>query len=86
MGWRGAWTLLAFALTLSRVAAVEQRFALEPMSQSAIVSSRVTLPCRVENKRGQLQWTKDSFGLGANRNLSNFPRYMMVGSDEEGKI
>uniref|UniRef100_A0A182R0F3 Ig-like domain-containing protein n=1 Tax=Anopheles farauti TaxID=69004 RepID=A0A182R0F3_9DIPT len=61
-----------------------QRFAMEPQDQTAIVGSRVTLPCRVESKEGQLQWTKDDFGLGWYRNLSGFDRYAMVGSDEEG--
>ena len=45
----------------------------------------VTLPCQVENKRGMLQWTRDGFGLGIERNLTGFDRYHMVGSDEEGK-
>ncbi|XP_013145492.1 PREDICTED: irregular chiasm C-roughest protein-like isoform X2 [Papilio polytes] len=62
----------------------EQRFAMEPQDQSAIVGSRVTLPCRVENKIGTLQWTKDDFGLGTQRNLSGYERYSMIGSDEEG--
>lgn len=61
-----------------------QRFAMEPQDQTAIVGSRVTLPCRVEGKNGMLQWTKDDFGLGTHRNLSGFERYSMVGSDEEG--
>nr|XP_029717674.1 irregular chiasm C-roughest protein-like isoform X1 [Aedes albopictus] len=57
---------------------------MEPQDQTAVVGSRVTLPCRVVNKSGQLQWTKDDFGLGTHRNLSGFERYSMVGSDEEG--
>lgn len=61
-----------------------QRFAMEPQDQTAIVGSKVTLPCRVESKIGQLQWTKDDFGLGWHRNLSGFDRYSMIGSDEEG--
>jgi hypothetical protein len=64
---------------------VEQRFAMEPQDQTAIVGSRVTLPCRVINKKGVLQWTKDDFGLGTHRNLSGFERYSMIGSDEEGE-
>jgi hypothetical protein len=28
---------------------------------------QVTLPCRVENKVGFLQWTRDGFGLGETR-------------------
>ncbi|CAD7090949.1 unnamed protein product, partial [Hermetia illucens] len=61
-----------------------QRFAMEPQDQTAIVGSRVTLPCRVVDKVGSLQWTKDDFGLGEHRNLSGFDRYSMIGSDEEG--
>ncbi|XP_066254546.1 irregular chiasm C-roughest protein [Euwallacea similis] len=62
----------------------EQKFAMEPQDQTAVVGSRVTLPCRVIDKTGTLQWTKDDFGLGTHRNLSGFERYSMVGSDEEG--
>ncbi|KAH8416403.1 hypothetical protein KR222_001588 [Zaprionus bogoriensis] len=61
-----------------------QRFAMEPQDQTAVVGARVTLPCRVINKQGTLQWTKDDFGLGTSRDLSGFERYTMVGSDEEG--
>ncbi|XP_032581074.1 irregular chiasm C-roughest protein [Drosophila sechellia] len=61
-----------------------QHFAMEPQDQTAVVGSRVTLPCRVMEKVGALQWTKDDFGLGQHRNLSGFERYSMVGSDEEG--
>ncbi|XP_031627959.1 irregular chiasm C-roughest protein-like isoform X2 [Contarinia nasturtii] len=61
-----------------------QKFAMQPQDQTAIVGSRVTLPCRVINKQGTLQWTKDDFGLGWHRNLSGFERYTMIGSDEEG--
>lgn len=57
---------------------------MEPQDQTAIVGSRVTLPCRVIDKTGLIQWTKDDFGLGVHRNLSGFDRYSMVGSDEEG--
>lgn len=32
-----------------------QRFAMEPQDQTAIVGSRVTLPCRVIEKQGMLQ-------------------------------
>lgn len=61
-----------------------QRFAMEPQDQTAIVGSRATLPCRVIDKAGRIQWTKDDFGLGVHRNLSGYDRYAMVGSDEEG--
>lgn len=35
-----------------------QRFAMEPQDQTAIVGSRVTLPCRVIEKQGTLQVSK----------------------------
>ncbi|XP_052743120.1 irregular chiasm C-roughest protein isoform X2 [Bicyclus anynana] len=78
------WILLADILFAGCHGYQEQRFAMEPQDQSAIVGSRVTLPCRVENKIGSLQWTKDDFGLGTHRNLSGYERYSMIGSDEEG--
>lgn len=73
--------LLTFTASLK-----EQKFAMEPQDQTAVIGSRVTLPCRVIDKSGVLQWTKDDFGLGTHRNLSGFDRYTMIGSDEEGEL
>ncbi|XP_047738129.1 irregular chiasm C-roughest protein [Hyalella azteca] len=61
-----------------------QKFATEPAPQTAVVGSIVVLPCRVVNKVGQLQWTKDGFGLGTERSLFGFSRYSMIGADDEG--
>ncbi|CAH2098740.1 unnamed protein product [Euphydryas editha] len=87
-GWAGpdvcVWILLSATFFVGCHGYMEQRFAMEPQDQSAVVGSRVTLPCRVENKVGSLQWTKDDFGLGTHRNLSGYERYSMIGSDEEG--
>ena len=63
-----------------------QSFLREPFDQIAAVGEHVTLPCRVINKRGVLQWTRDDFGLGSERQLIGFDRYQMTGSDEEGKL
>lgn len=63
---------------------LEQLFAMEPQDQVAVAGARVILPCRVVNKKGVLQWTKDDFGLGIQRKLAGFERYSMIGSDEEG--
>ena len=62
-----------------------QSFLREPFDQIAAVGEHVTLPCRVINKRGVLQWTRDDFGLGSERQLIGFDRYQMTGSDEEGR-
>nr|XP_026483917.1 irregular chiasm C-roughest protein-like isoform X1 [Vanessa tameamea] len=77
------WTLLYLLMDCAS-AYSQQKFAIEPQDQSAVVGTRVTLPCRVVNKAGQLQWTKDDFGLGTHRHLTGYERYRMVGSDEEG--
>ncbi|CAL4078468.1 unnamed protein product, partial [Meganyctiphanes norvegica] len=61
-----------------------QRFATEPAPQTAVEGSTAVLPCRVINKSGHLQWTKDGFGLGTERNLAGFSRYSMIGSNDEG--
>jgi hypothetical protein len=69
----------------AKVSEIGQAFLREPFDQMAAVGAHVTLPCRVVNKRGELQWTRDDFGLGTDRNLTGFKRYHMSGSDEEGK-
>lgn len=80
------WWLLLLTAGVGRSLSAEQRFAMEPQDQTAVEGTRVTLPCRVINKTGVLQWTKDDFGLGTHRNLSGFDRYSMIGSDEEGEL
>ena len=62
-----------------------QRFANQPFPQTAVVGSTVVLPCRVVNMAGELQWTRDDFGLGNERELTAFKRYQMIGSHEEGE-
>ena len=42
---------------------------------------QVVLPCSVANKRGILQWTKDGFGLGIQRDL---PGECGVGGESDG--
>ncbi|XP_047477071.1 irregular chiasm C-roughest protein-like isoform X1 [Penaeus chinensis] len=61
-----------------------QYFATQPTPQTAVVGSTAVLPCRVINKVGHLQWTKDGFGMGTERDLFGFARYAMIGSDDEG--
>ena len=78
-------SILSFCQGATKVTEVGQAFLREPFDQIAIVGEHVTLPCRVVNKRGVLQWTRDDFGLGTDRNLTGFKRYRMSGSDEEGK-
>ena len=76
--------LLLFSLSAT-AAASTQSFLREPFDQIATVGEHVTLPCRVSDRRGVLQWTRDDFGLGSDRGLDGFARYTMTGSDDEGK-
>lgn len=75
---------------LGLAVSVVQKFVREPPDQTAAEGEHVTLPCRVDNKVtrgdgaesynitmlqvGPLQWTRDDFGLGLNRNLKGFER------------
>lgn len=65
---------------------LRQRFANQPSPQTAVIGSTVVLPCRVINMIGELQWTRDDFGLGNERELVAFKRYKMIGSHEEGEV
>lgn len=78
------WILSMTSAALTTPAPSNQEFVIEPESLSTPVNSTILLPCKVDNKQGVLQWTKDDFGLGAYRNLSAFDRYMMIGSDDDG--
>lgn len=69
--------------TIHRVSG-DQKFAIEAENVTAVLGSTVVMPCRVVQKQGVLQWTKDDFGLGSDRNLSAFDRYTMTGSDADG--
>jgi len=60
----------------------QQHFIQEPEDITAIAGQKVVLPCKVEFKQGLLQWTKDGFGLGVNRDLPGYSTYTMVGKEE----
>ncbi|XP_041373923.1 irregular chiasm C-roughest protein-like isoform X2 [Gigantopelta aegis] len=61
----------------------QQRFLVEPQDTSAIEGSTTVLYCKVASRIGPLQWTRDSFALGMERNLPGFDRYSMIGSEWE---
>ncbi len=41
--------------------------------------------CTIENRVGDVQWTRDEFGLGMGRDLPHYPRYTIIGNPELGK-
>ncbi|XP_074605220.1 irregular chiasm C-roughest protein-like [Brevipalpus obovatus] len=71
---------------LNRSGVVQQSFAMVPGDRKALLGETIILPCRVLNRSGVVQWTRNEFGLGPNRELSEFPRYQMTGSDDEGEF
>ena len=75
-------TILLVCLSNIRCSTIVQVFTKEPEDISVIEGSNVTLPCTVTNKAGELQWTKDDFGLGTSRELDGYERYRMVGDDD----
>lgn len=60
-----------------------QKFLREPEGVKEVREGEtIKLECAVENKVGVLQWTKDDFGLGTDRELAGFDRYRMTGEGE----
>lgn len=45
------------------------------------IGSRVILPCKIQNPASGVQWTRDNFGLGPDRELSSWTRYQIIGND-----
>ncbi|XP_068214573.1 irregular chiasm C-roughest protein-like [Palaemon carinicauda] len=82
--WRLTLTILVVMVLSCQTTLGEQKFANQPSPQTAVIGSTVVLPCRIINKVGVLQWTRDDFGLGNERELHAFKRYKMIGADEEG--
>lgn len=78
-------TILLLLFVLARESCGIQRFAVEPKSITANLGDRITLPCKILDRKGTVQWTKDGFGLGVNRTLQGFDRYVMSGPFEQGK-
>ncbi|KAH9493473.1 hypothetical protein DERF_014217 [Dermatophagoides farinae] len=58
-----------------------QRFLIEPENLTVNIGESIILPCRVSNKAGTVQWTRDGFGLGADPRLEGFPTYSMMHND-----
>ena len=59
----------------------KQRFLTEPKSTSVLEGGDLVLGCSVADQVGELQWTRDDFGLGTDRELVGYSRYKMVGAD-----
>ncbi|WKY15802.1 hypothetical protein Q1695_000913 [Nippostrongylus brasiliensis] len=78
--------LLFFLLSLlSRLTNGEQTIVEGPQESFVFLGQTVVLKCKVDNQKGAVQWMKNGFGLGVDRQLKFFPRYAMIGSTSRGE-
>lgn len=76
---------LSLFCTVSAQIAHHQYFKISPQSEvNVIEGSTVVLQCVVGNQRGPVQWAKDGFVLGYDRNIPGYPRYSMIGDASLG--
>ena len=76
--------LTASLLTLPSHTLPSQSFSAQPSDVTVNLGSSLSLPCQVVGRRGEVQWTRDNFGLGVDRELGGFRRYRMVGAGDPG--
>ncbi|XP_019647732.1 PREDICTED: nephrin-like [Branchiostoma belcheri] len=80
--WRfQAFSILALFLTVH----CQQYFITEPEDTQVPAGNTVLLKCKVGRKTGEVQWLKDGFLLGSDRDLPGFPRYRVVGDSSAGQ-
>ncbi|KAL6723547.1 hypothetical protein Aduo_018537 [Ancylostoma duodenale] len=79
--------MFSFLLVLCLVAFVEgeQTIVEGPQESFVFLGQTVVLRCKVSNQKGAVQWMKNGFGLGVDRQLKFFPRYSMIGSASRGE-
>ncbi|KAK7106268.1 nephrin-like isoform X2 [Littorina saxatilis] len=58
-----------------------QRFQERPQDSSVIQGQTVVLKCVVADRVGRIQWVKDGFALGYDRDIPGYPTYSIIGSD-----
>ncbi|ULT80670.1 hypothetical protein L3Y34_010907 [Caenorhabditis briggsae] len=79
------WPLFVLQLVICQQ--LQQRIVEAPKDTLAAVGETAILTCRVEHQQGPVQWMKDDFGLGTDRDkpLPGNKRYRMVGSAANGE-
>ena len=56
-----------------------------PQTVNVTRGSDVTLPCKIENRVGQVQWVKSGLTLGYDREVTGYQRYSITGSEAAGE-
>ncbi|KFM03299.1 Kin of IRRE-like 3, partial [Aptenodytes forsteri] len=60
-------------------------FTQQPQDQVVIAGQPVTLLCAIPEYNGIVLWIKDGLALGVGRDLSSYPRYLVVGDHLSGE-
>ncbi|XP_032084653.1 kin of IRRE-like protein 3 [Thamnophis elegans] len=60
-------------------------FSQQPQDQVVIAGQPVTLLCAIPEYNGIVLWIKDGLALGVGRDLSSYPRYLVVGDHLSGE-
>ena len=70
------------SLSSSSSLMTHQVISLHPSDTQVASGNKVVLNCRVENREGSCQWTKNGFGLGTDPDLPSYSRYSLENSGD----
>uniref|UniRef100_A0A1I7W114 Kin of IRRE-like protein 1 n=1 Tax=Loa loa TaxID=7209 RepID=A0A1I7W114_LOALO len=79
------WSPVYIIITISTYIHSQQRIIEGPTDIRVLIGSTALLKCRIEAQQGAVQWMKNGFGLGNDRDLSLFKRYSMEGMISKGE-
>ena len=78
---------IALILCLSILAKGQiQRIVVRPETVNVTQGTDLTLPCKVENRAGRVQWVKSGVTLGYDREVAGYTRYSVIGTEGEGEF
>ena len=63
-----------------------QRIVVRPETVNVTQGTDLTLPCKVENRAGRVQWVKSGVTLGYDRGVVGYSRYSVTGAEGEGEF
>uniref|UniRef100_A0A0R3S396 Kin of IRRE-like protein 1 n=1 Tax=Elaeophora elaphi TaxID=1147741 RepID=A0A0R3S396_9BILA len=79
------WSPVYIIIIISTYTYSQQRIVEGPTDTRVLIGSTALLKCRIEAQQGAVQWMKNGFGLGNDRDLSLFERYSMEGRISRGE-
>ncbi|NP_001164704.1 kin of IRRE like precursor [Saccoglossus kowalevskii] len=88
MGPRRAVALAVLLTELSLVRGVQQSFEVQPAELTTAIggANDVVLYCTIANRAGEVQWSKDNFAFGTDREIAGKPRFSMIGNPDLGEF